>query len=124
MLSLHFLLVASHCHFLSVLDLCVFVCCCPDFPRVLCRHDWAHLRRGCFIQRGLQIQRLLHASALVSELFQVLRRKHNVHGKYRNTNQLVGTHGGVAHTHLRAQQESLKRQHVDDHQATGAQSPL
>ena len=43
--SLHFLLVACHSHFPSVLDLCVFFsCCCPDCPGFFyCEDKIAHM---------------------------------------------------------------------------------
>ena len=84
MLSLYFLQVASHFQLPSVLDLSVLFFLLPRlFVCFLCRQDCEHLRRGCFIQGALQIQRPLHAPAVVSKLFQVRRREHNVHGKQK-----------------------------------------
>ena len=119
MLSLHFLQVASHCHFLSVLDLCVFSCVAQSFC-FLCRQDFAHLRRGCFIQGGVQIQCLLHDPAVVSKLFQVRRKKHNVHGRQKYKPACGDPWRGDSQACSVLSKKSLKRQFVDDHHPSPA----
>ena len=115
MLSLHFLLVASHCHFLSVLDLCVFVCCCLDFPCVFCADTIAHMCGPVALSKeGFRFSAFLHAPAVVSKLFQVRRRKHNVHGKQKNKPACGDPWRGGSHASP-CSAKKMKRQYVDNH---------
>ena len=118
------------CKWLLILSFRQFLTCVFSFVAqaqavcvFLCRQDCAHLRRGCFIQRGVQIQCLLHAPAVVSKLFQVRRRKHNVHGKQKYKPACGDPWRGDSQA-CPVLNKSLRRQYVDDNQTTGAQSPL
>ena len=115
MLSLYFckwLLILSFRQFLT----CVFFHLLPRlFCIFLCRRLRTFAARLLYIQGGLQIQCFLHAPALVSKLFQVRRRKHNVHGTQKHKPACGDPWRGDSQACSVLNKKYLKRQFVDDH---------
>ena len=114
MLSMQFLLLASHFHFPSVLDLCVIfsVVAQPFLAFFLTT------RLRTFVARLLSSQEDFFPHALpcmqrfraffmplllVSYLFARTQRKEAQCAQQTKTNQLVATHGGVTHKHAPCQ---------------------
>ena len=94
MLSMQFLLLASHFHFPSVLDLCVIFSVVAQ-PFLAFFFLTARLRTF--------VAQLLSSLLLVSYLFASTQRKEAQCARQTKTNQLVATHGGVTRKHAPCQ---------------------
>ena len=115
MLSMQFLLLASHFHFPSVLDLCVIF---SVVAQPFLAFFFLTTRLRTFVARLLSSQEDFFPHALpcmqrfraffmplllVSYLFASTQRKEAQCARQTKTNQLVATHGGVTHKHAPCQ---------------------